>query len=186
MGRDFVPKFPKLKLTADLSHWINVAETNTLDPDLTQVIEDLAPHVYHTHCRVGFDHGPQVPDPRAPEWLPYMEGHERWWDAVWKAQEARWQAVTTQIGEHGPPNYQQTLPHSCEPVAHIWDVNHWVQLRRQARFTELFGAANTSRLVASETQGPLPLTSPGDSVLKGRKRCGPDSDAVAEKRQKLV
>ena len=39
-------RFPKLKLVADLSHWINVAETNTTDPDLTQVIEDLAPQVY--------------------------------------------------------------------------------------------------------------------------------------------
>ena len=47
-------------------------------PTTLKVIEDLAPQVYHTHCRVGYDHGPQVPDPRAPEWLPYMEGHERW------------------------------------------------------------------------------------------------------------
>ena len=45
---------------ADLSHWINVAETDTTDPDLTQVIEDLAHQTYHVHCRVGYDHGPQV------------------------------------------------------------------------------------------------------------------------------
>ena len=45
---------------ADLSHWINVAETDTNDPDLTQVIEDLAHQTYHVHCRVGYDHGPQV------------------------------------------------------------------------------------------------------------------------------
>ena len=45
---------------ADLSHWINVAETDTTDPDLTQVIEDLANQTYHVHCRVGYDHGPQV------------------------------------------------------------------------------------------------------------------------------
>ena len=47
-------------LVADLSHWINVAETDTTDPDLTQVIEDLAHQTYHVHCRVGYDHGPQV------------------------------------------------------------------------------------------------------------------------------
>ena len=45
---------------ADLSHWINAAETDTTDPDLTQVIEDLAHQTYHVHCRVGYDHGPQV------------------------------------------------------------------------------------------------------------------------------
>ncbi len=33
------------------------------------------------------------------------------------------------IAEHGPPNYQQTLPHTREPVAHIWDVNLWIQAR---------------------------------------------------------
>ena len=38
---------------ADLSHWINVAETDANDPDLTQVIEDFAPRVKHVHCRVG-------------------------------------------------------------------------------------------------------------------------------------
>lgn len=184
-ARDIVPKFPKLKLCADLSHFINVAETNTEDPDLTQVIEDIAPQVYHVHCRVGYDHGPQVPDPRAPEWLPYMEGHERWWDAIWKAQKARGQKVSTMIGEHGPPNYQQTLPHSREPTAHIWDINHWIQQRRQARFSELFGAEFTSKLVPSSTQGPTPVTNPGESILKGKKRCGPLGDEAAAKKDKL-
>ena len=51
-------------MVADLSHWINIAETNTDDPDLTAVIEKCADKFDHTHCRVGYDHGPQVPDPR--------------------------------------------------------------------------------------------------------------------------
>jgi len=167
VARDFVPRFPELKLVADLSHWVNVAETDCHDIDLTKVIEDLAPQVYHTHCRVGYDHGPQVPDPRAPEWIAYMEGHERWWDAIWKAQAARGDAYTTMIGEHGPPNYQPTMPYSREPVASIWDINHWVQLRRQKRFAELFGEENTSSLVPSDTQGFEPETNPGASILSG-------------------
>jgi hypothetical protein len=44
--------------------------------------------------------------------------------------------------------------------------SHWVSLRRQARFEEMFGEAATSRLVASETQNAHPLTVPGESVLK--------------------
>lgn len=87
------------------------------------------------------------------------------------------------IGEHGPPSYQQTIPHTKEPTALIWDVNHWIQLRRQARFQELFGADGgvTSKLVPSKTQGYEPLTNPGESILKGKKRCGPASDADAKK-----
>jgi hypothetical protein len=47
-------------MVADLSHWINVAETDTNDPDLTAVIEAFASRFRHIHLRVGYDHGPQV------------------------------------------------------------------------------------------------------------------------------
>ena len=68
VARDFlVPNFPELRFVADLSHWTCVAETGPDDPDLTRVVEAIAPMTYHTHCRVGYDHGPQCADPRAPE-----------------------------------------------------------------------------------------------------------------------
>lgn len=160
--RDFlVPNFPELKFVADLSHFTCVAETDPSDPDLTAVIEALAPMTHHVHCRVGYDHGPQVSDPRAPEWLPYMEGFERWWDIIWEAQKKRGDTYTTFTPEHGPPSYQQTNPYSGQPTAHIWDVNHWIALRRQARFEELYGKEHASRLIASESQGFEPLTNPG-------------------------
>jgi hypothetical protein len=37
------------------------------------------------------------------------------------------------IAEHGPPLYQQCIPGTKEPLADVWDVNHWVSLRRQVR-----------------------------------------------------
>ena len=48
----------------------------------------------------------QVPDPRAKKWLPYTEGHERWWDAIQAAAEARGAEEVTVTTEFGPPNYQ--------------------------------------------------------------------------------
>ncbi len=163
VARDFVrDRCPDIKLTADLSHWINVAETDTSDPVLTEVIADLAPRFYHVHCRVGYDHGPQVADPRAPEWMPYTEGHERWWDLIWAAAAERGDTVTTFTPEHGPPNYQQTLPYTRVPLADIWDVNHWIALRQQERFAEMYGRENTSGVVPSETQGLEPqMRTPG-------------------------
>ena len=132
--RDFlIPRFPELKFVADLSHFTCIAETGPSDPDLTAVVEALAPMTHHVHCRVGYDHGPQVADPRAPEWIPYMEGFETWWDMIWKAQKERGDEFSTMTPEHGPPSYQQTVPFSGEPMAHIWDVNHWIALRRQER-----------------------------------------------------
>eukprot|EP00730_Choanoeca_flexa_P001476 TRINITY_DN10650_c0_g2_i3.p1 TRINITY_DN10650_c0_g2~~TRINITY_DN10650_c0_g2_i3.p1 ORF type:complete len:317 (+),score=58.16 TRINITY_DN10650_c0_g2_i3:42-992(+) len=144
VARDFVPRYPDLKLCADLSHFINIAETDCQDPVLNDVIHSLAPQVYHIHARVGYDHGPQVNDPRAPEWKEYLEGHEAWWDAIWDAQEARGQERTTLCPEHGPPNYQQTLPYTRQPVADIAEVNHFIALRQQKRFGKKFGLRNTS------------------------------------------
>ena len=43
------------------------------------------------------------------------------------------------------------------PLADIWDVNHWIALRQQARFAEMFGVDNTSKLIESETQGLDPV-----------------------------
>ena len=48
----------------------------------------------------------QVPDPRTKNWLPYTEGHERWWDAIWKEAEKRGDEEVTVTTEFGPPNYQ--------------------------------------------------------------------------------
>merc|ERR1719220_1852384 len=89
--------------------------------------------------------GPQVPDPRLGQWLEYMEGHERWWDSIWRAAAKRGDQEVTMTPEHGPPNYQVCDPRTEKPLADIWDVNHWVALRRQERFAEMFGAENTSK-----------------------------------------
>lgn len=55
-------------MVADYSHWINVAETNAQDAVLTETINSVAPQIHHIHARIGYDHGPQVPDPRDPRW----------------------------------------------------------------------------------------------------------------------
>ncbi|MFT5111726.1 MAG: sugar phosphate isomerase/epimerase [Parasphingorhabdus sp.] len=161
--RDFLLKYPdirsQLRICADYSHLMCVAEVDTSDPVLNQAIDFLVPNVIHTQCRVGYDHGPQVVDPRLPEWIRYMEGSERWWDEIWKSQLARGCEYTTMIAEHGAPTYQACMPGTQDPLASIWDVNHWVQLRRQKRFEELFGTEHqTSRLVPSESQGYKPVT----------------------------
>lgn len=168
--RDFFTKYPdihaKIKMCADLSHWINVAETDTNDPVFNQAIDFIIPNIIHMHCRVGYEHGPQVSDPRAPEWIAYMEGHERWWDKIWKAMKASGKfEYATMILEHGPPPYQPCAPGTKEPLALIWDVNHWIGLRMQKRFGDLFGAGETSKLIVSETQGYEPETEPQPSAL---------------------
>jgi len=137
VARELVPQFKgDLKIVADLSHFLCVAETNTEDPELTAVIEQLAPYTRHIHARVGYDHGPQVPDPRAAHWQSYVEGMMRWWTSIWKAQLAAGVAVSTVTPEHGPPNYQVCDPSWQIPLADIWEVNTWVGRQVEKTFAE--------------------------------------------------
>ena len=65
-------------------------------------------------------------------------------------------------------DFQICKPDTDEPLADIWDVNHWIALRRQERFAELYGKENTCKLKASKTQDEKPKTNPGPSVLSKR------------------
>ena len=47
-------------------------------------------------------------------------------------------------------------------------MNHWIALRRQERFAELFGIENTCGLKPSQTQNKFPETNPGASTLTKR------------------
>jgi len=137
VSRELVPLFKgDLKVVADYSHFLCVAETNTEDAELNAAIALLAPHVKHIHARVGYDHGPQVPDPRAKYWQDYVVGMERWWSAIFKAQRASGMPVSTVTPEHGPPNYQVCEPNWQTPLADIWAVNTWVGERIRKRFDE--------------------------------------------------
>jgi len=141
VARELVPLFKgDLKIVADLSHFLCVAETNTEDKELNAVVDMLAPYTRHIHARVGYDHGPQVPDPRVPHWKDYVTGMLRWWTTIMQAQQKAGVEVATVTPEHGPPNYQVCEPRWQSPLADIWEVNTWVGKTVQQRFDETFNA----------------------------------------------
>jgi len=133
-------RFPELKLTADLSHWVCVCER--LLEDFDELISQVASRTWHVHARVGHEHGPQVPDPRAPEWAPQLHTHEAWWDRIWAAQRERGLATSTLTPEFGPPPYLWVWPHTRDPAANLAEVCDWMALRSRARFAG--GAAEIS------------------------------------------
>lgn len=160
VARDFFLRYPQIReeidLCADLSHWLCVTEApSPEDPVLTAIIEEyVVPNAIHTHCRYGTGQASQHADPRSKDADGLVRGHERWWDLILKDQVRRAKddgadslPVVTMIGEHGPPPYQPVDPRTGKCLAPIWDVNHWIQLRRQRRFAELFPDEQTSGLV---------------------------------------
>jgi hypothetical protein len=125
-----VRALPELKLTADFSHWCVVCE-RLMDTEL-DVIEAIAPQVVHIHARVGYDQGPQVPHPAAPEYAGVLQAHQRWWESIWRAQLAAGREVSSMTPEFGPDGYLHQLPFSGEPVADLWQINDWMrQCERQ-------------------------------------------------------
>jgi hypothetical protein len=117
-------KFPELKLTADLSHWVCVCER--LLEDFDELITQVARQTWHVHARVGFEQGPQVPDPRAPEWAAPLRAHEGWWQRIWAAQVARGAERSSFTPEFGPPPYLWAWPYSREPAADLPEVCDWM------------------------------------------------------------
>ena len=121
-------RFDQLKLCCDFSHWVCVCER--LIDDQIEIIRECAARCLHLHARVGYAQGPQVPDPRAPEYQAHLETHERWWRLVWDAQQKRGDQVTTLTPEFGPPEYLHTLPFTRVPVSDLAEICDW-QARRQ-------------------------------------------------------
>lgn len=125
-------RLPALKLTCDFSHWVCVAER--LLEDAFPVIATAAARCHHLHARVGYEQGPQIPDPRDPVWAAHLHMHEHWWEMAWAAAQARGENTVTLTPEFGPPPYLHTLPFSGEPVGNLEEICDWMAQRQAAHF----------------------------------------------------
>lgn len=123
---------PALRLCCDFSHWVCVCE-RLLD-DQSAALALAATRCLHLHARVGFEEGPQVPDPRAARYAAHLAAHEAWWDGVWDAQAARGAVRTTLTPEYGPPPYLHTDPRTGAPLANLAEVCNWQAARAARRF----------------------------------------------------
>lgn len=121
-----------VQLCADFSHWVCVCE-RLLDAE-KDIMQLATERVIHIHSRVGYEEGPQVPDPRAPEYAGHLRCHEEWWDMVWESQGKRGVKVSRMTPEFGPPRYLHTLPYTEQPVANLWDICNWQAQRQHERF----------------------------------------------------
>lgn len=119
-----IEQLPDLRFTSDISHWVVTCERLLDDPadDLGAFVE----RVHHIQARVGYDQGPQVPHPAAPEYAAALAFHQRHWEAIWRSQQARGYTGTTLTPEFGPDGYLHHLPFTDVPVADLWRLNAWM------------------------------------------------------------
>lgn len=116
---------PGLKITADLSHWVCVTESflNGFKKELNEAIK----RTVHVHARIGYEEGPQVPDPRAPEWKYAVDHFLTWWDKIVEIRAEQGDRVLTITTEFGPPPYLQTVPYTNKPVADQFEINCYMK-----------------------------------------------------------
>lgn len=139
--RDVLQQLPALRITCDFSHWCVVCERLIdSEPDVLQLCAERA---HHIHARVGYDQGPQVPDPRAIEYSNALQSHERWWRMIWREQRQSGREGTTMTPEFGPDGYMQTLPHTQMPVGDVNEINRWMMGRQRQQF-EMFQTQSKS------------------------------------------
>jgi sugar phosphate isomerase/epimerase len=127
-----VNQLPEILLTCDFSHWCVVCE-RLMDTEL-EVIRALAPHAHHIHARVGYDQGPQVPHPAAPEYAHALWSHQEWWEMLWQSQRERGYEISTMTPEFGPDGYLQMRPFSQEPVGDLREINLWMMEEERGHF----------------------------------------------------
>jgi sugar phosphate isomerase/epimerase len=129
VAKQWLEKNPTLRVTYDVSHWCNVSES--LLADQAETVDLTLSRVDHIHARIGHPEGPQVNDPRAPEWEGAVKAHFGWWDRVVEEKKKAGDRLTI-LTEFGPPDYMPTLPYTREPLSDQWAINvHMMHLLRK-------------------------------------------------------
>lgn len=117
--------FPGLRITADLSHWTCVSES--LLQDQPEIIARAIERTEHIHARIGFEEGPQVSDPRAPEWGLYLDTFLGWWQKIAARFKAEGRDMLTITPEAGPFPYAPAMPFTREPLSDFFEINCWMK-----------------------------------------------------------
>jgi sugar phosphate isomerase/epimerase len=125
-------KARQFPITADLSHW--VCTTESLLENFSDVLEEAIGRTLHIHARVGFEEGPQIGDPRAPQWQYAVDRFFGWWDRMVESRRLAGARVLTITAEFGPPPYLPVIPFSGEPVADQFTINRYMKDLLRSRY----------------------------------------------------
>jgi sugar phosphate isomerase/epimerase len=117
----YLDKFPQMELVGDFSHFCTVSESMLEGQE--DIISRIIPQVSHIHARLGFEQGPQVNDPKAPEWQTHLEKFLFWWQQIITTKKAAGHSLFTISPEFGPVPYMPTAPYTQQPLSNQWDNN---------------------------------------------------------------
>ena len=131
VAKQYFESLPNLRICLDISHWCNVHES--LLEDQKEIVDLAISRTDHIHSRVGHAEGPQVNDPRAPEWETALDAHLNWWGKVIELHRNSDRDLTI-CTEFGPYPYMPTFPYSEKPLANQWEINVYMMNLLKNRF----------------------------------------------------
>jgi sugar phosphate isomerase/epimerase len=132
VAKQYIQKNPELRITFDVSHWCNVSESLLQDqPETLALTIERADHI---HARIGHPEGPQVNDPRAPEWETAVKSHLAWWDEIVSHKKKAGERLTI-LTEFGPADYMPTMPYTRQPLADQWGINVYMMNLLRKRYS---------------------------------------------------
>ncbi|MEO5593700.1 MAG: sugar phosphate isomerase/epimerase [Chitinophagaceae bacterium] len=131
--QDYLARLPQLRITLDISHWCAVAET--LLHDQKEAVQTAILHTDHIHARVGHTQGPQVMDPRAPEYSEALNFHLACWDKVIEKKRQHGDMFFTITPEFGAPPYLPLFPYTQQPIVNQWDINVFMMELLRKRYS---------------------------------------------------
>ena len=130
----YLEALPDLSICGDFSHFTTVSERDLSEPEYAELLDVCIERTHHIHARVGYAHGPQVPDARVGEGLTWTERFEGWWDRIIEHQKSQGRPWLTINPEFGPPPYQPFDPKTGEPLADVWETCLWMAGRFRERW----------------------------------------------------
>lgn len=132
--KPFLEQIPDLRLTLDISHWVNVAES--LLEDQQESVKLAISKTEHIHARVGYAEGPQISDPGSRTWQTELSRHLNWWDAAFMRKFHAGERFTI-TPEFGPFPYMVHLPKDHSPLANQWKCNLHMMTLLKDRYAQL-------------------------------------------------
>ncbi|MBK0378442.1 apurinic/apyrimidinic endonuclease family protein [Mucilaginibacter segetis] len=119
-------------ITADFSHWVCVTES--MLENFQDILAEAITRSRHIHARIGFEEGPQVADPRAPEYQYALEKFLGWWDRIITGNRASGHTIMPVTTEFGPYPYMPANPYTKVPVADQFEINCFMKDLLRARY----------------------------------------------------
>lgn len=119
-------------ITADFSHW--VCTTESMLENFPEILNEAIIRSRHIHARVGFEEGPQVSDPRAPEWQYALNYFLVWWDRIVLHNRTAGTNILPITTEFGPQPYMPSMPFTNTPVSDQFAINCFIKNLLRERY----------------------------------------------------